>query len=181
MKGVPEPSAFLSSSFPASFDYKLPNLPHIVVHYTNETQEWSEAALLMQSGQLKLVKLIHHTRGKWKPLLFCNPAVIARSTKVPGRHGVAPLERSARRKTFQTVPSSQNNAVTHKYHLPPVNKSEYQIQSAELHPLTFYFYCILGRIPALYVYIFSLPSTESQHSCNREIPFVCPCWVELDF
>ena len=40
--------------------------------------------------------------------------------KAPRSHVTAPLETGMSKRTFQTIPVSQNNAVTHKYHPTPV-------------------------------------------------------------
>lgn len=80
---------------------------------------------------LEMATLFHGTRKICKSALSYNPAVITRGIKELWSRGSAPLEAGVSKRTFQIIPVSQNNAVTHKYHLTSVNRSEYQIQSTE--------------------------------------------------
>ena len=59
-----------------------------------------------------------------KSVLSYNSAVITRGTKEPQSHGTdsaaEALETGMSKRTFQIIPVSQNNTVTHKYHLTSV-------------------------------------------------------------
>lgn len=63
---------------------------------------------------------MHGTRKICKSALSYNPVVIMRNTEEPWSHGTAPLETGMSKRTFQIIPVSQNNTVTHKYHLTSV-------------------------------------------------------------
>lgn len=55
-------------------------------------------------------------RNICKSALSYNPAVITRGTKERCSHETAPLKTGMSRGTFQIIPVSQNNTMTHKYH-----------------------------------------------------------------
>ncbi len=59
-------------------------------------------------------------KGKCKCALFNNPGLITRGTREPRSHGTAALKTGMSKRSFQIIPVSQNNTVTHKYHLTSV-------------------------------------------------------------
>lgn len=60
------------------------------------------------------------SRETCKSALSYNPAAITRGTKEPRSHGTAPLKTGMSERMFQIIPVSQNNTMTHKYHLTSV-------------------------------------------------------------
>lgn len=72
-----------------------------------------------------MFKWTHAWNGKiCKSAFSYNSAVITRATKELESHGTdsapAPLETGMSKRMFQIIPVSQNNTMTHKYHLTSV-------------------------------------------------------------
>lgn len=109
-------------------------------------------------GILNTIKGMHKAGGKkiCKSASSYNPAMITRGTKEWWSHVAAPLKTAMSWGTFQIIPVSQNNTMTHKYH-PTSEWTKVNIRYKALNiasPTHFLF--ILHTDSKLYIFLYFL-------------------------
>ena len=103
-------------SLPSSINFTVHLLIHVIMFYFT--------SIGIGMWHMENVQMDAWNREICKSDLSHNSAVITRGTKEPESHGTdsaaAPLETGMSKRMFQIIPVSQNNTMTHKYHLTSV-------------------------------------------------------------